>query len=70
MKNLPTLYNDSSFTVQFSTSVSKIRTILPFTIKIIEMFELHPSMAEGFTSEYLATIPIKFLIIMHNHAIV
>ena len=41
MKNLPTLGNDSSFAVQFSISVSKTRAILLFTIKIIEMFELH-----------------------------
>ena len=40
-KNLPTLRNDSSFTVQFSISVSKTRVILLFKIKIklIEMFE-------------------------------
>ena len=43
MKNLPTLPNDSSFAVQFSISVSKTRAILLFTIKIIEMFELHAS---------------------------
>ena len=43
MKNLPTLRNDSSFAVQFSISVSKTRAILLFTIKIIEMFELHAS---------------------------
>ena len=41
MINLLTLRNDSSFTVQFSNSVSKTRAILLFTIKIIEMFELH-----------------------------
>ena len=46
MKNLPTLRNDSSFAVQFSFSVSKTRVILLFTIKIIEMFELHASMPE------------------------
>ena len=43
-KNLPTLCDDSSFAVQFSISVSKTRAILLFTIKIIEMFELHASM--------------------------
>ena len=44
MKNPPTLHNDSSFAVQFSNSVSKTRAILLFTIKIIEMFEVHVSM--------------------------
>ena len=44
MKNPPTLRDDSSFVVQFSNSVSKTRAILLFTIKIIEMFELHASM--------------------------
>ena len=43
MKNLPTLRNDSSFAVQFSISVSKTRVNMLFTIKIIEMFELHAS---------------------------
>ena len=37
MKNLPTLRNDSSFSVQFSYSVLKTRAILLFTIKIIEI---------------------------------
>ena len=41
MKNLPTLHSDSSFAVQLSISVSKTREILLFTIKVIEMFELH-----------------------------
>ena len=40
-KPTPTLCNDSSFAVQFSNSVSKSRAILLFTIKIIQMFELH-----------------------------
>ena len=46
MKNLLvlTLCNASSFTVQFSYSVSKTMAILLFMIKIIEMFELHASM--------------------------
>ena len=44
MKNLLTLRNDYSLAVQFSNSVSKTRAILLFTIKIIEMFELHTSM--------------------------
>ena len=44
MINLLTLRNDSSFAVQFSNSVSKSRAILLFTIKIIQMFELHASM--------------------------
>ena len=68
MKNLPTLRNDSSFAVQFSNSVSKTRAILLFTIKIIEMFELHASMPPMQSAEYLATIPLKFLIIIHNYA--
>ena len=64
MKNLPTLPNDSSFAVQFSISVSKTRAILLFTIKIIEMFELHASIPGMLSDEYQMTIPLKFLIIM------
>ena len=49
---LPTLRNDSSFTVQFSNSVSKTRAILLFTKKIIEMFELHANMLPMQSVEY------------------
>ena len=59
MKNLPTLRNDSSFAVQFSISVSKTRAILLFTIKIIEMFEVHASMPRMWSLN---------IIIMHNYA--
>ena len=62
MKNLPTLRNDSSLAVQFSISVSKKRAILVFTIKIVEMFELH----ESIRAEYQATIPLRFLIIIQE----
>ena len=41
MKNLTTLRNDSSFAVQFNITVSKMRAILLFTIKIVKMFEVH-----------------------------
>ena len=70
MKNLPTLRNDSSFTVQFSISVSKTRAILLFKIKIklIEMFELNERMPGMRSAEYQATIPLKFFIIIHNYA--
>ena len=70
MKNLPTLRNDSSFAVQFSTSVSKTRAILLFKIKIklIEMFELNERMPVMRSAEYQATIPPKFFIIIHNYA--
>ena len=68
MKNLPTLCNDSSFAVQFSISVSKTRAILLFTIKIIEMFELHASMPGMWSAEYQTTIPLKFRIIMPDYA--
>ena len=68
MKNLPTLRNDSSFAVQFSISVSKTRANLLFTIKIIEIFELHASIPGMRSAEYQATIPLKFLVIMHNYA--
>ena len=61
MKNLLTLHNDSSFVVQFSNS------ILLFTIKIIEMFELHTSMPGMQSAEYQMTIPLKFLIILSTH---
>ena len=67
MKNLPTLRNDSSFVVQFSNSVSKAWAVLQFTIKIIEMFELHVSMPSMRSAEYQATIPPKVLIIVHNY---
>ena len=67
MKNLPTLGNDSSFTVQFSYSVLKTGAILLFTIKIIEMFELHASMQGMRSAEYQAATPLKFLIIIHNY---
>ena len=67
MKNLPTLSNDSSFAVQFIISVSKTRAILLFTIKIIEMFELHASIQGMLSAEYQMTISLKFLIIMHNY---
>ena len=43
MKNLPTLRNGSSVIVQFSVSVSKMRAILLFTIKIVEKFEIYTS---------------------------
>ena len=71
MKNLPTLRSDSSFAVQFSNLVSKTRSdkgsfaVLLFTIKIIEMFELQASMPPMRSAD---TIPLKFLIIIHNYA--
>ena len=70
MKNLPTLRNDSSFAVQFSISVSKTRAILLFKIKIklIEMFELTERMLGMLYAEYQMTIPLKFVIIIHNYA--
>ena len=68
MKNLLTLHNDSSFAVQCSNSVSKTKAILLFTIKIIEMFELHGSMPPERSATHQATIPLKFLIIIHNDA--
>ena len=68
MKNLPILPKDSSCAVQFSISVSTTRAILLFTIKIIEMFELHASMPGMLSTEYQMTIPLKCLIIMHNYA--
>ena len=68
MKNLMTLRIDSSFAVQFNIPVSKTRAILLFTIKIIEMFELHAIIPGMRPDEYQATIPLKFLIIMHNYA--
>ena len=68
MKNLLSLHNDSSFTVQCSNSVSKTKAILLFTIKIIEMFELHGSMPPERSATHQATIPLKFLIIIHNDA--
>ena len=68
MKNLPILRNDSSLAVQFSNLVSKTRAILLLTIKIIEMFELHASMPPMQSAEYHSTIPLQFLIIIHNYA--
>ena len=68
MKNQPTLCNDFSLAVQFSYSVLKTRAILLFTIKIIEMFELHASKQGMRSAKYQATTPLKFLIIIHNYA--
>ena len=70
MKNLLTLPNGSSFSVQFSISVSKTKAILLFKIKIklIEMFELQERMPGMRSAEYQATIPLKFFIIIHNYA--
>ena len=42
--------------------------ILLFTIKVVEIFELHASMPGVRSDEYQMTIPLKFLIIIHNHA--
>ena len=66
MKNLLTPHNDSSVAVtfQFSNSVSKTRAILLFTIKIIEMFELHASMPLMQSVECQATIPQEISIII------
>ena len=41
--------------------------VLLFTIKIIEMFELYVSVLSMRSAEYQATIPLKFLIIIHNY---
>ena len=70
MKNLLTLPNGSSFSVQFSISVSKTKALLLFKIKIklIEMFELQERMPGMRSAEYQATIPLKFFIIIHNYA--
>ena len=46
---------------QFSNSVSKTRAMF-------EMFELHASMPSMRPADYQATIPLKFLIIIHNYA--
>ena len=45
-----------------------MRTILLFTVKIIEMFELHVSMPGMWSAEYQATIPLKFRVTMPNYA--
>ena len=62
-------YYDSSFAVQFSISVSKTGAILLFKIKIklIEMLELHKRVPGMRSAEYQATIPLKFVIIIHNY---
>ena len=44
------------------------RAILLFTIKIMEMFELHRSIPPMRSTEHQATIPLKFLITIHNYA--
>ena len=65
MKNLPPLRNDSSFTVQFSITVSKTGAILLFKIKIklTEMFDLNERMPGMRSAEHKATIPLKFFIL-------
>ena len=66
MKNLPTLRNDSSLAVQFSTSVSKTREILLFKIKVkvMEMFEVNERMPEMRSAESSSDNPGK---IFHNY---
>ena len=66
-EKLPTHHNDSSFAVLISYSVLKTRAVFLLTIKIIEMFVLHTSMQGMRSTEYQATTPLKFLIIMHIH---
>ena len=56
------------FLIHSAISVSKKRAIFLFTIKIIEMFELHASMPPMRSAQYQATIPLKFIIIVHNYA--
>ena len=46
-------------------TVSKTRAILLFTMKIVEIFELHATM---WSAEYQTTVLLKFLWIMHNYA--
>ena len=67
MTFLQTLRNVSSFAIQFSNLVSKTRAIFLFTIKIIELFELHAGMPPMRSAEYQKTMPLKFLIIIHNY---
>ena len=64
MKNLRTLRNDSSVIVQFSISVSKMRAILLFTIKIVEKVELYTSIP-GMIRWISSDDPAK---ISHNYA--
>ena len=58
----------NGFFIRSLNSVSKTRAIFLFTIKIIEMFELHASMPPMRSAEYQAIIPLKFIIIVHNYA--
>ena len=39
-----------------------------FTIKIVKIFELHASMPGVRSAKYQTTVPLKFLIIIHNYA--
>ena len=71
MKNLPTLRNDSSFAVQFSTQLrgqGQFCCLIERLLKLIEMFELNERMQGMRSAEYQATIPLKFLIFIRNYA--
>ena len=48
--------------------VSKTRAMSLFTIKIVKIFELHASMPGVRSAKYETTVPLKFLIIIHNYA--
>ena len=65
MKNLPTLGNDSSFVTQFSFEDEGNFAVYDKGCRNVELQESVPGMR---SAEYQTTIPLKFLIIVHNYA--
>ena len=65
MKNLPTLGNDSSFVTQFSFEDEGNLAVYDKGCRNVELQESVPGMR---SAEYQTTIPLKFLIIVHNYA--
>ena len=65
MKNLPTLGIDSSFVTQLSFEDKGNFAVYDKGCRNVELRESVPGMR---SAEYQATIPLKFLIIVHNYA--
>ena len=70
MENLPSLCNDSLFVVQYYLTIRSLedKGNLLFTIKIVEIIELHASVPSMRSADYKTTVPLQFLIIIHNYA--
>ena len=58
-------YYSSLFFVWFNFSSHSLEDEGNFTIKIVEIFELHARMR---SAEYQTTVPLKVPIVIHNYA--